>query len=177
MTDPVAAEPERPSPAAAFRQAFEAVQRGPMRDVPIVNAVLSVETVGFRPWGDHWLGILVTPWCMNLVLAPRIASKWQPVAERESRFHVFPAGVFEFIGARHPALGDFQACSLFSPMFEFDDPGQARATAEAALAALFDVASRAESTVPSTPAAAATPPLLSKRDLLFGRHARGDRAP
>jgi [NiFe] hydrogenase assembly HybE family chaperone len=92
-----------------------------------------VQAVGFRPWGAHWLGVLVTPWFMNLVLLPRERAACHPVGERETRHHVFPAGVFEFIGNRDAVLGDYQACSLFSPMFEFADHDAARATATASL--------------------------------------------
>jgi [NiFe] hydrogenase assembly HybE family chaperone len=92
---------------------------------------------------------------------------------------VFPAGVFEFIGGRDPALGDYQACSLFSPMFEFSDPVAAHDTAVAALDALFDRTSRDAGEVavntPTSPSPAARP--VSKRDFLFGSAPRGDRGP
>ena len=180
MTDmpPVA---ERPSPAGALQRTFEAVQRERMRDVPVLHPALAVEALGFRPWREHWLGVLVTPWFMNLVLMPRVVAAWQPIGERESRHHVFPAGVFEFIGAREPALGDYQACSLFSPMFEFTDQAEARATALAALDALFDPASRELAAPRPAQPAAATPPaggtMVSKRDFLFGTAPRGERGP
>ncbi len=151
-----------------------------MRDVPMINTALAVEAVGFRPWNDHWLGILVTPWFMNLVLMPRVAAQWQPLAEGASRHYVFPAGVFEFIGARLPSLGDYQACSLFSPMFEFANPQGARDTAVAALDALFDEAHRSPGSAPTpdatTPAATPAPagPALSKRRFLFGAEPRAD---
>jgi len=180
MTD-ASAPPERPSPAAALERAFEAVRQERMRDVPVLNPALGVEAVGFRPWREHWLGVLVTPWFMNLVLMPRVVSAWHTIGERETRHHVFPAGVFEFIGAREATIGDYQACSLFSPMFEFADQREARATALAALDALFDPASRPDPTAgppsPSTPidAPAATAPVLSKRDFLFGGPPRGSR--
>ena len=121
----------------------------------MVNPALAVEAVGFRPWNGHWLGIVITPWFMNLVLMPRVAAQWQAIGERESRYYVFPAGVFEFIGARDATLGDYQACSLFSPMFEFADPTAARDTAVAAMGALFDSATREAGTVPLTQGAGA----------------------
>ena len=119
---------DRPSPAAALEAAFHRILCEQMQDMPMVNPALAVEAVGFRPWRDHWLGVLVTPWFMNLMLMPRVAAQWPAIAERETRHYVFPAGVFEFIGARDPALGDYQACSLFSPMFDFADQASARAT-------------------------------------------------
>ena len=49
----------------------------------MVNPALAVEAVGFRPWGEHWLGILITPWFMNLVLMPRVGA--QVAADRRAR--------------------------------------------------------------------------------------------
>ena len=182
MTDAGAAM-ERPSPAAALERAFEAVRRERMEGVPMLNPTLEVEAVGFRPWREHWLGILITPWFMNVVLMPRVGAAWQAIGERETRHHVLPGGVFEFIGGREATLGDYQACSLFSPMFEFADQREARATALAALDALFDPASREAAPVraPATDTTAPAPvearPPLSKRDFLFGAVPRVDRGP
>jgi [NiFe] hydrogenase assembly HybE family chaperone len=162
----------RPSPAAALQARFESIWRDAMADVPMVNPALAVQALGFRPWGDHWLGALVTPWFMNLVLLPRLPERWAPIAERESRHYVFPAGIFEFIGSRDEVLGDYQACSLFSPMFEFADQASAVATALAALDALFDARHHAVADVPPAVAAAPTASpetrTLSKRGFLFG---------
>jgi [NiFe] hydrogenase assembly HybE family chaperone len=181
MTDAARLPADRPSPAGALQRAFRTVLQRQMRDMPMLNPALSVEAVGFRPWSDHWLGLLITPWFMNLVLMPRVTAKWQAIGERESRHYVFPAGVFEFIGARDAALGDYQACSLFSPMFDFADQREAHDTAMAALDALFDTASREPSqaraprTGEATTAPAMAAPVLSKRDFLFGVPPRGDR--
>ena len=152
-----------------------------MAGVPILNPALSVEAVGFRPWDEHWLGVLLTPWFMNLWLMPRVVARWQPVAAGASRHYVFPAGVFEFIGGFESTIGDYQACSLFSPMFDFDDQASAHDTAAAALEALFDVAHReagetgVAADAPAAAALAARP--LSKRDFLFGQPRHGDRGP
>jgi [NiFe] hydrogenase assembly HybE family chaperone len=181
MTDRPPAPDARPSPGAALEAAFGAILRQQMHDMPIVNPALAVEAVGFRRWNAHWLGILITPWFMNLLLVPRTAEHYEPIVAGKSRHYGFPAGVFEFIGARDPTLGDYQACSLFSPMFEFADPASARATAVAALAALFDAAHRrpAEGTEAQPAAVGAGPTRreLSKRELLFGFPPRADRGP
>jgi [NiFe] hydrogenase assembly HybE family chaperone len=146
-----------PSPALALQRRFEAILLGPMAGLPMLNPVLQVRALGFRPWNEHWLGVLVTPWFMNLVLMPRLAEHFPPCAERESRHLVFPAGVFEFIGAHDAELGGWLACSLFSPMFEFSDQAAAEATALAVLEGLLEV---------KPPAA---PVAVSKRSFLFGR--------
>jgi [NiFe] hydrogenase assembly HybE family chaperone len=173
---------ERGSPAVALQSAFESIRQGAMRDLPMLHPALAVEAIGFRPWQQHWLGVLVTPWFMNLVVLPRVPEAWLRVDHGESRHHRFPAGVFEFIGARDADLGDYLACSLFSPMFEFVDQASARATAEAVLVALFDPASR-EVAAPAGPPLSPPPPTpapaapVSKRDFLFGNLRRGGDAP
>jgi [NiFe] hydrogenase assembly HybE family chaperone len=175
-----------PCPAAALERRFNAIWREQMHGVPMLNPALQVQALAFRPWGQHWLGVLVTPWFMNLVLLPRLRAHWQPIGERETRHYVFPAGVFEFIGGQDKELGDYQACSLFSPMFDFASPEATRDTALAALDALFDAAHRQAADVPpaqdaagAAPAAAPGPGAavkpLSKRDFLFGAAPRADR--
>jgi [NiFe] hydrogenase assembly HybE family chaperone len=170
---------ELPDPAPALERAFERVLVRQMQGLPMLNPALRVQALGFAPWQAHWLGVLVTPWFMNLMLLPRVTAQWLTIAERDKRQYCFPAGVFEFIGGRDGELGDYQACSLFSPMFDFADHEAARATAEAALAALFDVGNRPDSPVPAAAPVGTTAPAanLSKRSFLFGAAPRADRGP
>jgi [NiFe] hydrogenase assembly HybE family chaperone len=149
------------NPAARLEAAFRAIATERMRGLPVVNEALEVEAVGFAPWDAHWLGVLVTPWCMNLVLLPREPAQWTSLPPGKKAAYRFPAGVYEFVAGQEAAVGEYQACSLFSPMFEFADHAAARLTAQAALAALFDAAH----------ADAAPPPVappLSKRAFLGG---------
>ena len=166
MTELAAPALELPSPAAALQRRFEAIHRGPMAGLPMLNPALQVRALGFQPWDVFWLGVLVTPWFMNLVLMPRLPEQFPPCAERESRHLVFPAGVFEFIGAQDAELGTWLACSLFSPMFEFGDQAAAEATGLAALQGLLE---GPPPPATAAPAAQAAPPALSKRNFLFGR--------
>lgn len=160
---------ELPNPAAALQARFHAIHHGAMQGLPMLNPALHVRALGFRHWQGHWLGVLLTPWFMNLVLMPRRPELWPGIGERETRHHVFPAGVFEFIGAHDAELGDYQACSLFSPMFEFADQAGAQATALAALEALFDAGN-----VPST---APMPAQRNKREFMFGTNRQGGHGP
>lgn len=159
-----------PAPPVRLEAAFRAIHAQRMQGLPFVNARLQVEAVGFRRWEGRWLGVLVTPWFMNLVLLPDDPTRWRALPVRAETSYAFPSGVFDFIGGCDPAIGEFQSCSLFSPVFEFDCQELARATAEAALVALFDPAVRnvaASPTALPAPPAAAKP--VSKRDFLRGR--------
>lgn len=104
-----------------------------MNDAPICNANLVVESVGFRPWGAMALGIVVTPWFMNIVLAPR-ENALLPVATAGATVPVvLPAGRIDFAASELAGFGALWTCSLFSPMDEFADAAAARATAIAAM--------------------------------------------
>jgi [NiFe] hydrogenase assembly HybE family chaperone len=186
MTDAAVLLPD-PSPRleAGYRAAHARMQ-----GLPFVNAALRVEAVAFAPWQDRWLGVLVTPWCMNLVLAPHVARAWKPLAQGVEGRYEFPAGSYVFIGAHDPLAGEHQICSLFSPMLQFDDHDTARLVATLAREALFDAANAAVHAVPpgaAAPAPAAAEPgliaqlqenveaPLSKRDFLRARFLGGDR--
>ncbi len=174
--------------ARRVEQAFAHVQATRMQDLPFLNPALRVEAVGFRAWEGRYLGILITPWFMNLVLLPQDPAQWRHVRYGDSIAYQLPAGVFEFIGARETQIPDYQSCSLFSPMFEFGDQDGARATALAALDALFAAETRAGVEGPGTSlaplvevgsggaAAPAARPRVSKRDFLRGRWHGADDA-
>jgi len=142
------------NPASRLEAAFGAVYEQRMQGLPFVNVALTVEAVDFRPWNGHWLGVLITPWFMNLVLLPNDQAAWPALRVGEKCVQRFPAGVFEFIAGREDTLGEYLTCSLFSPMFEFADHETARLTAAAARAALFDATNLEQTDIPIQPRAA-----------------------
>jgi len=182
MTEPSVAADVAAAAAVAARvqAAFDRVQRERMGGLPFVNESLRVELVGLRRWHGLWLGVLITPWFMNLLLLPgdgasdaADAVPWPRLPVRETARFAFPAGSFEFIAGHEGEAGDYLACSLFSPVFEFADQATARQTADACLAALFDAGTAAP---PPAPAEARDrPAAVSKRDFLRGRWS-GDAA-
>jgi [NiFe] hydrogenase assembly HybE family chaperone len=123
--------------APRIEAAFERVARTGMAGMPFVNPALRVEAVGFHEWQGQWLGVLVTPWSVNILLLPHSAP-WPRLATGAERFVDLPAGRYRFIAGFDADLGEYHACSLFSPALEFVDHAAARATALAALEALLD---------------------------------------
>jgi len=147
---------------------FRRIQGTRMRDIPILNAALSVAAVDFRRYQAHWLGALVTPWTINLMLLPATTTGKPPIATGTTRTVAFPAGDFEFIAGHEPGIGAYEACSLYSPVTEFADQATAVATARSAIGLLLDsrLADLEDISVetPST-----SPRGVTRRELLRGR--------
>jgi [NiFe] hydrogenase assembly HybE family chaperone len=123
--------------ADAIRQCLEEVfrdiQAQGMRDMPLLHRVLAVEAVGFRRSGPAHVGVLITPWSMNLVRLPDV----EPIPVGRTATRDLPRGPVDFVGAWEPGIGSYETCSLFSPMFRFADQAAARAVAFEALALLL----------------------------------------
>lgn len=110
-----------------------------MRGLPMHNPALSVAAIGFQPWLGREIGVLITPWFMNLVLLPRPDEQWGEAEQGQLLRETLPSGVYEFIYGWSAQTGGYAGCSLFSPMFEFETQSSAEETAQAVMAALFDV--------------------------------------
>lgn len=136
---------------------YAGVRAGPMRDVPICNDALDVAAIGFRAFGESAVGVVVTPWFMNLIVVPE-----PPIAAGASVRVVLPAGDVDCVSAQLDGFGAILACSLFSPMFEFSDMSSAREAAGEAMKALFDPGLLEEKP-------AQKPAGLDRRALLRGR--------
>ena len=140
-------------PSRLLEAAFRRIESERMAGVAVLNPALCVEAVGFARWQEHWLGILITPWFMNLVLVPGREEGWQSVADGARIFRRFPAGDYAFLGGHEPELGEFQTCALFSPMAQFAEQDSARAVALAALEALQRQPEKPDAAKPAAPLA------------------------
>ena len=152
---------------AELEDAFARIERERMADVPILNDALRVEAVGFVAWDDEALGVLVTPWFMNLMLVPIDPAADPDERPGEKSVVSLPGGDFEFIAAVEEGIGQYRMCSLFSPVFEFADHDTAVATAAAVMERLLAAAPAGEAEQPELPRT------LSRREL-FQRIAGGE---
>jgi [NiFe] hydrogenase assembly HybE family chaperone len=130
-----------------------------MASLPIYNPALKIAAFGFRPHGDWFVGALVTPWFLNLVLLPK-AKQRDARASGATRAIALPSGTYEASNVSLDGVGGFEFISLFSPMQAFQDQAAARIAAQAAIEAAF---------TPATPPTPEPPKDGSRRTLLFGR--------
>lgn len=144
-----------------LKQAYTAIDAG-MRSLPVYNDQLDVQVVGLRRWSEGLIGIVATPWCMNIVLVPAVDAPRR--MEGTTRTLDFPAGSYTFIAGQLAGVGALETCSLFSPMEDFDDPDVVRLVAEHAIAGLFE-----------SPQAAGETSTMGRREFLRGGRRGGDR--
>jgi len=142
--------------AACYRE----INATAMRDAPICNAALHVTAIGFRDFHGNAVGVILTPWFLNLVAA-EIGPGASPALPLGACRLRFPAGSIEFTVTELAGFGRLASCSLFSPLFDFPDQETACATAQAALDALFDPGPHAVET--------GSRPALDRRAFLAGR--------
>ena len=115
----------------------------------------------------HWLGVVITPWCMSLLLVPGSESDWVSTGDNGRRFIRFSMGDFAFLGSDEPELGEYQSCPLISPMERFSTQSDAVMTARASMLGLLAPPQAAK------PDQAPDEPSLSRRRFLaLGRSAR-----
>jgi [NiFe] hydrogenase assembly HybE family chaperone len=108
-----------------------------MAGLPICNSAMRVQAVGFREWQEHWVGVLITPWTISLVLMPGDKAPLKTLGADEKMTWEFPSGSYEFMGLNDPALGACQICSLISPVSDVERHEDAVSIAEQVMEALF----------------------------------------
>jgi [NiFe] hydrogenase assembly HybE family chaperone len=120
---------------------FKRIQDEQMAGLPLLNDRLEVETLGFQLHDGRVVGVLITPWLMNLVLLPGEGDDWTFAELGDKHPQDFPSGTCKFMTNEIDGLGRCQTRSLFSPMREFTSQAHARAAAEAFLRDLMTPAS------------------------------------
>ena len=123
--------------------------------MPICNPHLDIEAVGFEAMDAHRLGVLITPWFMNLILLEGDDS-WSAMTEGATESISLPAETCEFTVCRDEILGDYLSAVLFRSMTDFPDQLTAVAVATEVLQRLRQ------------PAPVGRGPQISRRNLQSG---------
>jgi [NiFe] hydrogenase assembly HybE family chaperone len=152
--------PPQPGPVAALVASLERIGRDSMRGLPFYNEALSVEAVGFERFGEAWIGVLITPWFMNLMLVSDQPIPYAEAANGEQRTIELPGGPVKFLCGGTEDFGMFHAHSIASPMDVYKSQNQARAAARRALAGVRTPPQAEPARAPS-----AAQPVVSRRTL------------
>lgn len=150
------AEVRADDPSTFLAAHFEQVWQTQMHDLPFVNPALQVEAIGFVRYSGDWLGVVVTPWFLNLFLLNGGGSLWGDIPAGQRRYLELPCGALQFIADDDPVIGPYQYCPLIAPVTGIAGMGQARQAALDALRTAFAIPAKPVEPPPA-PAAEAEP--------------------
>ena len=138
-----------------------------MRDMPFYNNALTVEAVDFQSFGDdQWIGVLITPWFMNVIVLPRRSRPLDEALIGQRIDEAMPVGWRRFLWAGDAVIGQYKMLSLRSPMNTFRFQEFARVEGRKCLRALLAPPDDAED---QTAAAEPRRPAMDRRAFLAGR--------
>lgn len=110
---------------AKMVQQFETIYVEHMQNLPVVNKALQVEAVGFHAYHGDQLGVLITPWFMNLILLPGVDS-WSGSKQGDTASIDFPSRRIDFAVAHDKMLGTYLSAVAFRGVVELADQSTAR---------------------------------------------------
>ncbi|MCG8489627.1 MAG: [NiFe]-hydrogenase assembly chaperone HybE [Chromatiales bacterium] len=116
---------------------FKQIEQEQMQGIPLLNPALQVETIGFQEYGGRMIGVLITPWLMNLMLFPGDADDWGELKLGDNQYHRLPSNEYRFTVNEIDGIGLCQTHPLYSPMHEFMNQEHAVAAAESFMRTLM----------------------------------------
>ncbi|MFV0665963.1 [NiFe]-hydrogenase assembly chaperone HybE [Denitromonas sp.] len=160
---PVVAMPWDASPQDAVQAHFDTVWRTAMQGLPFVNDALQVRALRFARIDGDWLGGLVTPWCVQLMLLPGGGRLWADVSAGTRSAVALPVGMLPFIADTSDGmLPAFQYFPLLNSVSGLPAMASAEAVIHDALAAAL--------TPPAPPPEPAAPQIdTGRRRFLRGK--------
>jgi [NiFe] hydrogenase assembly HybE family chaperone len=148
-----------------------------MCGLPVYNAALRVEAVGFEVFKGRLCGVLVTPWFMNLVLLPGADDDWAALASGKTVKVTFPAGDYHFKLSVPEGIDAHLSLPLFTTVQAIPDQHTACSIATEVLRRLYEATGEQALADPveSELDHSVSQRTLSRRELLRGRLLAEDR--
>jgi len=131
-------------------QRFTHIGNTAMRDLPIYNHALQVDAIGFEATRTGWLGVLITPWFINVILLP-LQRQETTVPLGDKVTHELASGEHEFSVGEDDELGRYDFITLASPTLRYKSHQAARDVAQKALVKLLTHPDEAGTAIPEQP--------------------------
>lgn len=109
------------NPQTFLETHFKSVHKDEMDDLKLCNKNVHVEGIGFHLHDNHWIGIMITPWFLNLMIIPQSGQPWPELTEGRGKDIVleFPCGNLKFAPRIDPVIGSHLCCLLASPLNDY----------------------------------------------------------
>lgn len=119
--------------AEQLEQTFNKIHLENMQGIPILNSAIRIQALGFQLFQGRVIGIIITPWLMNVVILPTDDEDWSHMNLGDKRPHKFSSRTYKFMLNEFDGIGLCQTHSLYSPMQSFASHEQALDTAQSFL--------------------------------------------
>lgn len=106
-------------------QRFQQIDRERMQGLPFYNEQIHVEAIGFQKIEPGYVGVLITPWFINLILLFKQPPQQNAVIGHRCT-HALPSGNHDFMIGEDEELGRYDFISLASPVGQFKSQQQAQ---------------------------------------------------
>lgn len=104
------------SPAPLLENTFRSIAEKQMTHLPFYLPGIPVKACGFTLFEGQWIGAMLTPWMMELMVLPGPGQEWPRRKLAERMALSLPQGDMAFrVGELTPEL-HYLACSLMSPL-------------------------------------------------------------
>lgn len=117
----------------SFVARFEQIGRERIEGLPIYNPALEVEAIDFQVCPDGLLGVLITPWFINIMLLPTEQARWQAYELGTKHNCNLVDGEHEFVLGEDEGVGWYLFRTVVSPTHCIKTQAAAQATARQAL--------------------------------------------
>lgn len=108
-----------------------------IRDAPPGNVFLSCAAVDFARCRGDWIGVVVTPWFINVFLLPGGGDLWGDIPAGQRRYVDLPSGTVAFTAAEDPFIGPYQYSPLVEPVSAVPDMAAALNIAHDVMRGIF----------------------------------------
>ena len=122
MTDTVFTDDPGELIAAHYAQLWEA-STPPASEI---NPRLQVEVSAFARCQGDWLGTVIAPWAIHLILINGGGSLWGDIPAGQRRYVDLPGGTLAFVADGDPEIAAWQYASLLDSIGEAADMAAAR---------------------------------------------------
>ena len=116
---------------------FDYIGKERIQGLPIYNDKLFVEAVDFQACAGGQIGVLITPWFVNVMLFPDDDKSWQFKELGEKVKFNLPTGEHEFSVGEEDVIGRYLFRSVVSPTHCYKSQSPAQSAARKALSQLM----------------------------------------
>ena len=110
-------------------------------DMPQANPALQIKAIGFTKIEGDWVGVMVTPWFIQLLLLPGGGTLWGDIPDGQRRYLDLPGSTFYFTATEVADVGPYQFTALLDKIDQAPDMATAQRLADDALRTALNLTS------------------------------------